>query len=562
MLVSQLGKYEILSKIGQGGMGEVFKARDPILRREVAIKTISSAFSADEERRKRFYREAQSAGNLSHPNIITIYDFGEEEGGLFMTMELLEGHDLAELIRRQTPLTLGTKLGFMEQICDGLAYAHAHGVLHRDLKPANIHVLPNGRVKILDFGLARPSLTNMSLSDGNVTVRGMVLGTPRYMSPEQVWGEATDERSDVFSLGLVFYELLAYRQAFPGSSMESLLAQLVARDPDPLHELVPEVPPLLEDMLTRALAKRPDNRFQNAGEMREALRAVRASVAPGQLERRIPAVSTDATLIGRFDWKAPLAVKSSEVAPRPRPMAPAPAPEPPAAAPDAPVPEVTAAPPPVPQATVVVVPPDLEDTDGSSPVIEATWIVPSPSLDRVTRRLAGRSRTVIAGSAAALVATLIVCSLTRAGTSRADQGMAGQGVAGQAVAAQAVSGPEAAGRRTAPAPAALVMAPTAAGRDESSPPRSKHEQLVEEVGQQMLARAYAKARETDRLVAVVRAALAQGRVKEASRGIDRLVAIDPDHAAVPFFIVHLKMLRNDAERATRKAARATQARGR
>jgi hypothetical protein len=180
----------------------------------------------------------------------------------------------------------------------------------------------------------------------------------------------------------------------------------------------------------------------------------------------------------------------------------------------------------------------------------------------VTRRLAGRSRTVIAGSAAALVATLIVCSLTRAGTSRADQGMAGQGVAGQAVAAQAVSGPEAAGRRTAPAPAALVMAPTAAGRDESSPPRSKHEQLVEEVGQQMLARAYAKARETDRLVAVVRAALAQGRVKEASRGIDRLVAIDPDHAAVPFFIVHLKMLRNDAERATRKAARATQARGR
>src|SRR5262245_45030491 len=200
MNLEQIGKYKIVSKIGQGATGEVFRAHDPVLNRFVAVKTLSASLGADEQRLKRFRREAQSAAKLNHPNIITVYDFGEELGHLYMAMELLEGRDLSDVIR-SGELELEECLGLMEQICDALAFAHTAGVVHRDLKPANIHVLPDGQVKVMDFGLARLG------GSSEMTRAGAVMGTPNYMSPEQVRGERVDARADVFSLGAVFYEM-------------------------------------------------------------------------------------------------------------------------------------------------------------------------------------------------------------------------------------------------------------------------------------------------------------------------------------------------------------------
>jgi eukaryotic-like serine/threonine-protein kinase len=310
MALQRLGKYEIVALLGRGGMGEVHKARDPIIGRHVAIKTISAEMVADDWLRLRFEREAQSAGNLSHPNIVTIFDFGEAEGRLFIVMELLEGRDLKDLIGDREPFTLGAQLALMEQICDGLAFAHLQGFVHRDLKPANIHVLPDGVVKIMDFGLARPNSSKM-------TQVGAMLGTPHYMSPEQVRGETAEARSDVFSLGVVFYELLAGRRPFDADSVHSLLMQVLNETPEPLRERVPGLPAGLTRVLERAMAKEPAQRFAHAGEMREALRAVRAGLAPGEADRVL------APLPG--EKGAVPAVVETVVAPTPPPeIAPAP----------------------------------------------------------------------------------------------------------------------------------------------------------------------------------------------------------------------------------------------
>jgi hypothetical protein len=274
---SRIGKYEIIAPIGRGSMGEVFKARDTVIGRHVAVKTMSPAVGAIPELRQRFHREAQSAGSLSHPNIVTIFDFGEERGQAYLAMELLEGCDLKDLIGRQTPMTLAARLTLMEQICDGLAFAHARQVVHRDLKPANIHVLPDGHVKIVDFGLAR-------LASSNMTQAGVLLGTPHYMSPEQVRGEKADARSDVFSLGVVFYELLANRKPFDADSMHSVLLRVLNDEPPPLCDVVPGIPPQLARILDLALAKDPARRFRDAGELREAVRAVRGALAGAEAE--------------------------------------------------------------------------------------------------------------------------------------------------------------------------------------------------------------------------------------------------------------------------------------
>jgi serine/threonine-protein kinase len=271
----QIGKYRILGKIGQGAMGEVFKAQDPVLNRFVAIKTISGGMAPDSDLRRRFLREAQSAARLSHPNIITVFDFGEEQDRVFMAMELLEGIDLKEAIRARTLGTLEEKLEVMEQICDGLAFAHAKGVVHRDIKPANLHIQPDGNVKIMDFGLAR-------LGESEMTATGMILGTPHYMSPEQVRGEKADARSDVFSLGAVFYELLAHHKAFDADSMHSILFQVLEHQPEPLRRWAPELPPALMGTIEKALEKDAARRFQNGGEIRDAVRAVRRALRTGE----------------------------------------------------------------------------------------------------------------------------------------------------------------------------------------------------------------------------------------------------------------------------------------
>ena len=270
MNLDRIGKYGIVGRIGKGAMGEVFRAQDPLLNRFVAIKTISPALAAEPDFRRRFQREAQSAAALNHPNIVTIYDFGEEDGLVYMAMELLEGHDLRDLMRSRG-LLLRDKLSIMEQLCDGLAFAHARGIVHRDLKPGNVHVQPNGQVKILDFGLAR-------LGDSDMTRTGTVMGTPSYMSPEQVRGQRADTRSDVFSLGAIFYELLANHRPFEAGSDHDVRLRIVETEPVPIRRWAPDVPPALVAVVERALAKEPARRFTDAGEMGRALATARDAI--------------------------------------------------------------------------------------------------------------------------------------------------------------------------------------------------------------------------------------------------------------------------------------------
>jgi hypothetical protein len=301
---ARIGKYEVVSRIGQGAMGEVFKARDPVLNRFVAIKTMTGVLTADDELVERFRREAQSAARLNHLNIVTVYDFGEEQGRFYMAMELLEGVDLKEIIGARGLNDLWDKLDVMEQVADGLAFAHAQGVVHRDLKPANIRVLPSGRVKIMDFGLARANTSDMTRS-------GMVMGTPNYMSPEQVRGERVDARSDVFSLGAVFYELLAGRKAFHADSMHTILFKVLEEQPEPVARFAPGVPPRFVRLVERALAKDPAVRFQHAGEVRDALRAIRDSLAAADPSSTVVEDGADATMV---DGAAPTVIDARAVA--------------------------------------------------------------------------------------------------------------------------------------------------------------------------------------------------------------------------------------------------------
>ena len=292
----KIGKYQIIGKIGQGAMGEVFKAHDPLLNRLIAVKTISGSAPAEGDARKRFLREAQSAARLNHPNIITVFDLGEEHGRVYMAMELLEGTDLREIINTHAVTDLGQKLDFMEQVCDGLAYAHAKQIVHRDLKPGNIHVQPSGQVKIMDFGLAR-------LGASEMTATGTVMGTPNYMSPEQVRGEKADARSDIFSLGAVFYELLTAHKAFDADSIHAVLFQVLEHDPEPVRHWAQDVPEILVEVVHRALEKDPARRFQDAAQMREALRIAR-QVFAGELDEAAGLTalqelgSADATVVG------------------------------------------------------------------------------------------------------------------------------------------------------------------------------------------------------------------------------------------------------------------------
>ena len=270
------GKYEGISHLGSGAMGVVWRAQDPVLGRTVAIKTISAALGSDNENKERFLREARAAAQLNHPNIITVFDFGQADNELYMAMELLEGKDLKELIT-MGQLTFDQKLDIMEQVSDGLSYAHGRDVIHRDLKPGNIHVQPNGQVKILDFGLAR-------LGSSDLTKTGVVMGTPNYMSPEQVMGERVDARSDVFSAGAVFYELLTNRKPFDAESVHATLYQVVHRDAPPPRQWDPRLPDAIVTVIEIAMNKQVDGRYKNAGALRDAIRAFRYGEEPEVVE--------------------------------------------------------------------------------------------------------------------------------------------------------------------------------------------------------------------------------------------------------------------------------------
>jgi serine/threonine-protein kinase len=273
--------YEILSVLGKGGMGEVWRARDTKLGREVAIKTLPQGFSSDTERLSRFEREARVLAALNHPNIAAIYGLEESQGIRFLVMELVEGETLAELLKRG-PLSVEEALKLGVQIATAIEAAHEKGVVHRDLKPMNIKITPEGKVKVLDFGLAKAfqaeeqDLSNSPTISMAATARGMILGTAAYMSPEQARGFVVDSRTDVWAFGCVLYEMLSGRLAFQGETVSDILASVLARDPD-LASIHGRVNPKVEEILQRCLEKDPKRRWQAIGDVRMEIERVLAS---------------------------------------------------------------------------------------------------------------------------------------------------------------------------------------------------------------------------------------------------------------------------------------------
>src|ERR1039458_558594 len=265
----KLGPYEIVSPLGAGGMGEVYRARDPRLKREVAIKVLPQATSLDPDRLRRFEQEALATAALNHPNILAVFDIGENEGSPYVVSELLEGETLRERLRSGAIATRKT-LDYALQIAHGLAAAHEKGIIHRDLKPENLFLTKDGRVKILDFGLAKLTQVDSGSNNSMATVThgateaGMVLGTAGYMSPEQVRGMALDPRSDIFSFGAVLYEMLSGKRAFHGDSPADTMSSILKEEPAELSETNRNVSPAMERIVHHCLEKNPESRFHSA----------------------------------------------------------------------------------------------------------------------------------------------------------------------------------------------------------------------------------------------------------------------------------------------------------
>ncbi len=276
-----LGRYEIVSELGRGAMGVVYKARDPMLERTVAIKTVNMALEEDgaAQYAARFQQEARAAGGLNHPNIVTIHDIGKSGDIAYMAMEYLEGVELRSLLQTGQPLPVPQAVSIAAQIAEGLAYAHERGVVHRDVKPPNIMVLPNGTVKITDFGIARMRTSAVQ------TQAGLTMGSPKYMSPEQVLGKRADQRSDIFSLGIILYEMLAGAAPFTGESMTALMYQIVNFAPPAPSALKPVVPEMLDAIVAKMLVKAIDERYQSAAELARDLR---------QCEQQLPSAAAPA----------------------------------------------------------------------------------------------------------------------------------------------------------------------------------------------------------------------------------------------------------------------------
>ena len=273
-MISHLGRYEVVGELGQGAMGVVYKATDPLIDRIVAIKTITLSLAQEEreEYEARFYQEAKAAGRLSHPNIVTIFDVGRSGDIAYIAMEFLQGRELRDILNDEKLLPVDQVLDIVAQVALGLAYAHEHGIIHRDVKPSNIMVLRDGHAKITDFGIARMASAAVR------TQTGMVLGSPKYMSPEQVMGKLTDQRSDIFSLGVMLYEMLTGQPPFLGENVNAIMYQTLNAVPQPPSSLNPAVPDMLNFIVAKALAKDIDNRYQGARDLANDLRACRGTV--------------------------------------------------------------------------------------------------------------------------------------------------------------------------------------------------------------------------------------------------------------------------------------------
>ncbi len=269
---TKIGRYEVIERVGRGGMGAVYLGRDTVLEREVAIKVMSADFAADDTSRPRFYREARAAAKLQHRNIVTIFEFGEEDDTPFIVMEFLRGQDLSKRMRAEPPLTLEQKVEIIAELCTGLHFAHEQGVIHRDVKPANIWLVPDGSVKLLDFGIAK-------FSSSTMTRQGAVLGSISYMSPEQVSGLDVDGRADVFSAGVVLFELLTGKKPFAGESPTAVLARIMDDEPARAADLPAEIPRPLVAAVLKALQKDREKRYRHAADFGADLRLVRTAVA-------------------------------------------------------------------------------------------------------------------------------------------------------------------------------------------------------------------------------------------------------------------------------------------
>ncbi len=277
----RLGKYELHQLLGEGAMGIVWKAYDTVLRRYVALKLLSAGFRKTKDMQERFLREARAAGAIQHANIVTVYDLGESEGQLFIAMELVEGRDLSDMIALRDPLALERKLDIAIEVLAGLHFAHQRGVIHRDVKPSNVRVMPDGRIKIMDFGIAR-------LQKADSTGSGAIVGTPTYMAPEQITNGAITPATDVFSVGCMLYELLCYQRPFEAESVHGVLYQVLTTEPRPLRTVAPSIPAALERVVNKAMNKVPHERYESAGQMMSMLQQIRAALSGADEEATQP----------------------------------------------------------------------------------------------------------------------------------------------------------------------------------------------------------------------------------------------------------------------------------
>jgi serine/threonine protein kinase/Tol biopolymer transport system component len=288
---TKVGQYEIISPLGAGSMGEVYRARDLQLNREVAIKILPSFVKTDPDRLARFEIEAKAAGALNHPNILSVYQMGTHDGAPYLVCELLEGKTLAESLRRG-PLPIRQAIQFGVQIAHGLSAAHEKGIVHRDLKPENLFVTKDGRIKILDFGLAKviPPKEGISNLASTVTRIGVAMGTVGYMSPEQVRGQSVDQRTDIFAFGAILYEMVMGKRSFLKSTEADTVSAILNEEPPPITQLAPDAPPALERVIRRCIEKNPEQRFRSASDLAFALEALSD---PGTLRSGIHPVPAD-----------------------------------------------------------------------------------------------------------------------------------------------------------------------------------------------------------------------------------------------------------------------------
>ena len=300
---TRLGAYVVVSRIGAGGMGEVYRARDPRLGRDVAIKVLVDGVAADEEHLRRFEVEARAIAALNHPNIITVFDVADADGIPFIATELVEGETLRERLLRG-PVPIAEALGIAEQIAEGLAHAHDARIVHRDLKPQNVMIKPDGLVKILDFGLGKilgpvtvDAISSATTLTATPSSAGRILGTAGYMSPEQVTGRFVDERSDQFAFGAVLYELVTGRRAFARDSTIETISSVLSSEPSPIAAVAPSTPSSVVRIVERCLAKRPDDRYGSTRDLvhdlqaaRQDLIGTRSGTRPLPLPRRAVAV--------------------------------------------------------------------------------------------------------------------------------------------------------------------------------------------------------------------------------------------------------------------------------